>query len=96
MLFPNSYNDYGTFDEKPMHNLDELVKSRKLDVGLAELSQAMTKDEAQRSRWSLAELSQAFYEVVKVKRKKLEGKGKCLKCKREETEVRMQNITTTQ
>jgi len=24
----------------------------------------LTKDEVQRSRWSLAELSQAFYEVV--------------------------------
>jgi hypothetical protein len=33
-------------------------------TGLAELSQAVTKDAAQHRSWSLAELSQAFYEVV--------------------------------
>ena len=37
---------------------DELVRSHEIDDSLAELSQVMTKDEVQRSRWT-------FYEVVK-------------------------------
>jgi len=40
-------------------------------VSARERSQAMTEDAAQHSRWSLAERSQAFYEVVTLHHRRL-------------------------